>query len=65
MILLATDRGHSIEIEFDQSHPESAIRWREVGDEDWQATPHQSADAGMDAEHACELVLDYLSTAPA
>ena len=64
-ILTANDRGHDIEIAFDQSRPEWPIHWREVGSDDWLATPHQAADAGMDSAEAVALVLAYLANQPA
>lgn len=59
-VLNTNDRGHEVEIAFNAEQAAAPIKWREAGDDDWQATPYQTADAAHDSDEAVRLVLAYL-----
>ena len=48
------------EIEITIGDKATLLRWRPIGESDWQATPYQYADAGCDPQAALKLVNDWL-----
>lgn len=55
---MSTVQDHEIEITIGDKA--TLLRWRPIGESDWQATPYQYADAGCDPQAALKLVNDWL-----
>lgn len=51
--------GPDIEVSADFAQASSQLTFRAIGDEEWQPTPYQVADAAHDPERALRLVSDW------
>lgn len=53
--------GDGIQIRMNLTQAACPISWREPGDDEWESTPFQVADAGHDLARALQLVSGHLA----